>query len=198
MHHPLPLCSNESKRYVYSKASSSSTERPACLRMWESVDRLIGRCAGTMILSVSVGGPFLKPYVTAPLANDHPIIPPEGTNDLGVRQTWYLAHTAISICSASGLKEGSSSAGSRYSSMASRILRRASSLVFPSLMQPGRAGTVTVYPPSSLGSRMTRSLIPHLHYRAYPANTVCANPVSKARSLASLAENAACQNHDVG
>ncbi len=35
-----------------SSARKSSTESCACLRMWASVERLIGRCVGTMILSV--------------------------------------------------------------------------------------------------------------------------------------------------
>ena len=36
----------------YSAAKKSSSETCACLRMWASVERLIGRWAGTVILMV--------------------------------------------------------------------------------------------------------------------------------------------------
>ena len=39
------------------------------------------------------------------------------------------------------------------------MLAKASALVSPSLMHPGNSGTVTVYPPDSLGSRITRNFL---------------------------------------
>jgi len=45
--------------------------------------------------------------------------------------------------------------------MASWTLASASSRVSPSLIHPGRAGTSTVNPPSSLGANTTRSFIAH-------------------------------------
>src|SRR5687767_7236679 len=49
--------------------------------------------------------------------------------------------------------------GSKYSSIASRMLAKASSYVSPSLIQPGKEGTYTVKPPSSLGSKSMVSFI---------------------------------------
>ena len=47
-------------RAGYSSSSNSSTERCACLRMCASVERLMGRCAGTISLSVSCAVCFCK------------------------------------------------------------------------------------------------------------------------------------------
>ena len=45
-------------------------------------------------------------------------------------------------------------ADSRYKRIASLIFLSASFFVLPSLIHPGKEGTVTEIPPSSLGSRM--------------------------------------------
>ena len=57
-----------------------------------------------------------------------------------VQQARDLGHTSISLASAPGSVTRSSSTGSRYSSIASRMCCSASSLVSPSLMHPGSAG----------------------------------------------------------
>jgi len=67
-----------------------------------------------------------------------------------------LPQTAISsMVLPCGSGCGSSSSPSSHSSIASRMFARASSRESPSEMHPGRAGTYTVNPPSSDGSKTT-------------------------------------------
>jgi len=55
----------------------------------------------------------------------------------------------------SGMGSPSSCSACKWSWIASSAICRASSRVRPSVITPGKAGTVTVYPPSSLGSNST-------------------------------------------
>src|SRR3990172_10197068 len=102
---------------------------------------------------------FLKTNVASFRSDDNPSISLKGSDDLLVGETRHFAHTDSSINSAPDEKVGSSSTGSRYNSIASRIFRIASSRDSPSEIQPGSDGTVIVYPPSSLGSKMTLSFM---------------------------------------
>lgn len=71
---------------------------------------------------------------------------------------WKLwGHAGILIFSdiSSGIGRPSFCRDSTYAWIASFILWRASSYVSPSEMHPGSAGTVTVYPPSSAGVKVT-------------------------------------------
>jgi hypothetical protein len=95
---------------------------------------------------------FLKTDVAAALPQDYPTVSLQCPEDFSVRETWHRTHTANSTVSALSLAIWSSSVGSKYNFIASLMLVKASSRESPSLMQPGRAGTKTVYPPSSLGS----------------------------------------------
>ena len=61
------------------------------------------------------------------LADDDPSVPLECANQLLIPQARNLAHMAISKISVFGEVARSSSTGSTYSSIASRILARASS-----------------------------------------------------------------------
>lgn len=133
--------------------------RRACFKMCESVERLMGWCAGTTSFQGFVRRMLLKPDVTAALSHDDPAIPPQRPNHAVVAQARDFGHTAISMTSAPGESVASSSTGSRYSSMASWMLASASSRVSPSLIHPGREGTRAVKPPSLLGSSTTRSFI---------------------------------------
>ena len=56
---------------------------------------------------------FLKPDVTAFLAEDDPAVATQSMNDLVIRHAWDLAHTEISTVSVCSLKRESSSTGSR-------------------------------------------------------------------------------------
>lgn len=100
---------------------------------------------------------LVEPDVATTLPNDDPAIAPKRPNYLFVAQARDFAHTGSSMTSAPGPKTASSSAGSRYNWIASRMFASASSRVSPSLMQPGSTGTTAVNPPSSLGSNTTRS-----------------------------------------
>ena len=114
------------------------------------------------------GRVLLQANVAAFLSDNNPAVTLESADDPIIGQAWDLAHTATSSCSAFGMPAVSSSTGSRYSSIASRMFASASSLVSPSLMQPGKEGTVAVNPPSSLGSRFTLRFISHLQKEDYP------------------------------
>jgi len=74
----------------------------------------------------------------------------------GCKPRKFWGHAAISITSeiSSGTGRLSFSRDSIYAWMASFALEMASSYVSPSVIQPGRAGTVTVYPPSSAGVKL--------------------------------------------
>src|SRR3972149_4906268 len=90
--------------------------------------------------------------MAAPLTNNNPPRTTQGAYHLVVIQAGDFAHIASSTTSALGWKSESSSTGSRYNF-------RASLRVSPSLMQPGRDGTIAVKPPSSLFSNTTLSFI---------------------------------------
>ena len=84
----------------------------------------------------------------------------ECTNQFVIIERGNLAHKTISLTiGVRPVGRLRSSVSSRYNSIASRILANASVSVSPSLMQPGKAGTCTVKPPSSDGSRTTFSFI---------------------------------------
>lgn len=94
-----------------------------------------------------VGGVLLQPYVAPSLPNDYPAIASKSPNHCLVVEARDLCHTAISTTSALAARLESSSTGSRYSLIASSILRSASSRVSPSLIHPGSEGTRAAEPP---------------------------------------------------
>src|ERR1043166_1646936 len=97
----------------------------------------------------AVGSLFMHPDMATPLAHNNPA----GTLECGhykrVIERRDFSQTTTSAISPS-LPAKSSSTGSRYNSIASRMFRRASSRESPSLIQPGKLGTYAVNPPSSL------------------------------------------------
>ena len=132
---------------------------------------------------------FLEADMAALLPDNHPAIPLESANEPGVGQTGDLGHTAISSSSAPGEYASSSSTGSRYNSMASRMFFNASSLESPSLIHPGNEGTIAVKPPSSLGSRTIFSFMAKVY--SYPRRR------ASARILANVSFTGARYEHPV-
>jgi len=95
----------------------------------------------------------------APLLPDYdPTIAPKGCDDSLIAELWDTAHKTSSTSSTAtpSARALSSSTGSRYSSIASRMLAKDSSCVSPSLIQQGSDGARTVKPPSGLDPRRTR------------------------------------------
>ena len=89
------------------------------------------------------------------MAHDDKTVALEGPDDTFKGKAGDNAQRVSSTNSRVGDGTISSSTGSKYRPMASRMFCKASSLLFPSLMQPGRAGTYMVNPPSCAGSRTT-------------------------------------------
>lgn len=92
-------------------------------------------------------GVLLEADVTSVLADHDPAVALESPDDAIVGKLWDFVQTAISTSSAACVTSRaarSSATGSRYNWIASRMFASASSRVSPSLMQPGRPGTVTV------------------------------------------------------
>jgi len=72
-----------------------------------------------------IAGMFLQPDMASPLSHDCPSISLQCLDNPVVRQAGQFAQSSISWTCASSSNTQSSSTGSRYSSMASRMLARA-------------------------------------------------------------------------
>lgn len=68
--------------------------------MRDSVERLSGLCIGTVSFSILSGRLLMQADMAAAHADDDPPVPLKSDNDPVVIKNRYLAHTAISTCSA--------------------------------------------------------------------------------------------------
>lgn len=115
---------------------------------------------------------LMETDMAAFLSDDYKTGALESPNNAVVAQDGDRAQRETSATSLLGSAAVSSSAGSRYSSMASRMFFRASSFVSPSLMHPGREGTYTVKPPSGEDSSITLIFINATSLSKYNRNPV--------------------------
>jgi len=147
----LPVCRTPTLTIWRGFAAISSSVMLASLCQFQEVVRtdasLLQDVRKRGSLDAQVGGDgeleclgrrmLLEADMSALLSDNNPSVPLQSTDDPIIGQARDLAHIATSSCSAFGIPAVSSSTGSRYSSITSRMFASASSLVSPSLMQPG-------------------------------------------------------------